>query len=311
MSRLEEYIEEVKKHIGQVGDMSETEIIRYVYIDLGKKFSFNLKFAFGNSKTKRQIYTDTIDLDEIMKNNTIVCSQSSKILEYILKKFDIDILTVEDDTDERSIRHVNNLVRQKDGKKYIIDLQDDIPNIQSHSFTKSFGLSVERNSPPVITRFELEQIDRKIGYIDSENYYSDDYLYLLKSDIGYFDTLQEKAKFVLENIEVYENRNMKYAERKWSHERILQQLFSTRELQKLVMIDCYQGDGEERTYINSIVIDNKEGADVYLYSIDECRYKQVQISELYDLINQGLVMDSQTYGLKKALKEYSKSLEER
>ncbi len=311
MSRLEEYIEEVKKHIERVGDMSETEIIRYVYIDLGKKFSFNLKFAFGNSKTKRQIYNDTSDLDGIMENNIIVCSQSSKILEYIFKKLDIDVLTVEDDTDERSIRHVNNLVRQKDGKRYIIDLQDDIPNIQSHSFTKSFGLSLERNSPPVITRFELEQIDRKIGYIDKENYYSDDYLYLLKSDIGYFDTLQEKAKFVLENIDIHENKNMKYAERKWSHERILQQLFSRKELQKLAMIDCYQGDGEEKTYKNAIVIDNKEGADVYLYSIDECRYKQVQISELYDLINQGLVLSGQTYGLKKALNEYSKSLEER
>ncbi len=72
-----------------------------------------------------------------------------------------------------------------------------------------------------MTRFEMEQMDRKLGYIDDENYYSDDYLYLLKSDIGYFTDFAEKVKFVLENIDVHENKDMQYYERKWHHKEIM------------------------------------------------------------------------------------------
>ena len=54
MSNLTKYIEEVKKNISQQEDMTETEIIRYVYLDLGKRLSFNENFLpFGSSKKKQ------------------------------------------------------------------------------------------------------------------------------------------------------------------------------------------------------------------------------------------------------------------
>lgn len=49
MSLLEKYVEKVKE---KTVNYSELEKIRYVYIDLGQKFSFDLDFSFGNTKTK-------------------------------------------------------------------------------------------------------------------------------------------------------------------------------------------------------------------------------------------------------------------
>ena len=56
MNKLTEYIKEVKKHISQQEDLTETEIIRYIYLDLGKRLSFNENFLpFGSSKKKQNL----------------------------------------------------------------------------------------------------------------------------------------------------------------------------------------------------------------------------------------------------------------
>ena len=58
MSKLSDYIEEAKEYIKQNSDMSELDIVRYIYLDLGKRFSFNLDFIFGSTNQKKQIYRD-------------------------------------------------------------------------------------------------------------------------------------------------------------------------------------------------------------------------------------------------------------
>ena len=86
MSSLEKYIEEVKEN---TENFSDIEKLRYVYLYLGKRFSFNLDFSFGNSETKKKIYNKSHksnELEQSMENNTIICKTSSTIYEYIMKK---------------------------------------------------------------------------------------------------------------------------------------------------------------------------------------------------------------------------------
>lgn len=86
MSSLEKYIEKVKE---ETKNFSDIEKLRYVYLDLGKRFSFNLDFSFGNSETKKKIYNKSHksnELEQSMENNTIICKTSSTIYEYIMKK---------------------------------------------------------------------------------------------------------------------------------------------------------------------------------------------------------------------------------
>lgn len=170
MGYLDEYILEVKKYIAIHPDITELELIRYVYLTLGERLSFNEKFLpFGNSKTRQNMYKYHSqfknDLEECLKSTKIICKSSSYILEYILRSFKVDIKTLVDQDDIRKCPHVYNIIKQKDGRTYFVDLQEDLYNIQSHYFTKNFGIDSIKEMNMVISRFEQEQIDRKIGQL--------------------------------------------------------------------------------------------------------------------------------------------------
>lgn len=311
MSNLSRYIEQIKEYKKQNPNITEEKLIRYVYLDLGQRFSFNLKFSFGNTKTKKSIYANSKiekDLNEAMESNIVICKSVSYIVEYILKNLGVNIRTVVDPKDERKCPHMYNIVTPKEGEEYIIDLQEDMENIQSHSFTKNYGLSINPNKSPVIRRFDIEQMDRKLGFVDDEHYYSDDYLYLLKSDIGYFTNFAEKVEFVLGNIDIHENKSIQYAERKWHHEKLLEEIFSKEELKRIHIIDCYQGDGEERQYKNCIAVDVSKGTDIYMYSVEQNRYCKMSIQEFARETQNGLVHLQGVPGLRQAIKDYENSM---
>lgn len=125
--------------------LTENEIVRAIYLDLGRRFSFDLEFCFGNSKTRKKIYNRAIlkkeDIEEYLKKNKAICRSLAYTVEYILKELGINIITVTMAEDDSTCPHVHNIVIPKEGESYIIDLQQDLKEIQSHSFPKSFGLS--------------------------------------------------------------------------------------------------------------------------------------------------------------------------
>lgn len=227
MSNLENYIEGVRKYCKE-NYLNELEKIRYVYIDLGRKYYFNLDFAFGNTKTRKQIYRRSKNMNSIDKSvytGEIICTTLSEIYKKIMNDLGVDVKVESEDMSFSRCPHVYNVVTDRSGIRYIVDLQRDLENIQSRAVTKAFGLSLD-DKKEIFSRFELERIDRKIGYIDNENYYSNDYLFLLKYDINFIDDFDMKAKHVIENIEINDNKKMKYAERKWHYENILEELFT-------------------------------------------------------------------------------------
>lgn len=309
MSELDKYVEKIKEYIKQNPNITEEKIIRYVYLDLGQRFSFDLNFAFGNSKTRRAIYSKSKDrntLETVMRNGDGNCKSISNVLKYVLQEIGVNIITEIVDTPLTKCPHVYNIITQKDGKMYSVDLQMDLENIQSHSFTRRYGLSIDESMPPTLRRFDIEKMDRELGYIDDEHYYADDYLYMLKSDIDYFSDCGEKIRFVLENIDICENRNIKYAERKWHHECILRKVLPKHDLNKIHMLDCYLEENGEKRYVNYIVVDNKGKREVYVYDIEQSGYKMISMDEFASEVINGLVVLQKVQGLNKKLK----SLEE-
>lgn len=306
MSGLDKYVEWIEKYIEEHPDITEEKIIRYVYLDLGKRFSFDLNFAFGNSKIKRNIYKKSKDIDtlenaiEIYEGN---CKVISNVLKYVLKKIGVDITTEVVDNLYTKCPHVYNIITQKDGKRYSVDLQMDLKNIQSHSFTKRYGLSLDTEKPPIFKRFDIEKMDRELGYIDDIHYYSDDYLYMLKADLDLFSDYGEKIKFLLEHIDICENKQIKYAERKWNHESILRKVLSKKELKKIQLIDCYVIEKGEKKYMNYIAVDNKGKTEIYEYDIDQNAYKKISLDEFAIKVKKGLVVLQKIQGLNKKLKK--------
>ena len=291
---LDEYIEYIKKYVEEHPTILEEEIVRYVYLDLGKKLSFDENFKpFGNSKKRQQIYKSSeyiTVLNKCIETKKAICNSMAHILVHVLSKLGITILAITDPNDDRKTPHVSNLIIPKNGRKpYYIDLQEDLYRIQMHGFTPNFGLNA-------FSRFEIETMDRKFGYIDNENYYTDDYIYTLKADACLFENFNEKVKFILENIEVYENPNMSYPDRQWYHVRILEKFFNINEFDynssrgKIRILDCYKTINEQRKYYMVIVVDTKDEPDIYVYNEKESKYSKIEFKNFAYAVKNGLTM---------------------
>ena len=283
MENLDNYIEYIKTLITQ--DMKEEEKIMLVYIDLGKQLFYDIDFKFGNRKKREEIFRTSgsdYKLDEIFENKKIVCRTSSKILEYILKNLGINITTEIIIDDNQKYHHTYNIIYPKDkSEPYIIDLQDDLENIQFHTLTKSFGLSLENPKEYVISRQKQKEIHKKIGYISDKNPYTEEYLYLLKQTIDCMNTPFEKIDFVLKNIEPIDNIPTKYWERGWRHKQIIDILFSNTETRnKLHRVECYKlYEGNNKQYINCYYAQIKEEIYVYLYDEEKNEYVRYDIEQ--------------------------------
>lgn len=309
MSTLEKYIEKVKQ---ETENFSDIEKLRYVYLDLGKKFQFDLNFTFGNTKNKKKIYEHSQSEDELnksMDSNTGICKSISYIFEYVMKKLGINITTIVNPEDDRKCPHMYNIVTARDGNKYIFDLQEDMRFIKAHLRTRYFGMAIKNRKQTIISRFDLEQIDKKLGYVTGDLYYTNEYLELLKMDMSLFEDFGEKVQFVLENAEAYTDENMGYADRRWRMEDLIGNankpglLFSWEEKRKIHIVDCYREKDGKKDYELCIAVDVSGGTDIYTFSEKENSFVKKTMEEFAELMENGLVTIQGINGLRQVLKE--------
>lgn len=301
MNNLDKYIEKKKKELQKKNITEELEIIRYIYLDLGNRFSFNEKFLpFGSSKSKQNLYKyhsrNIADLNLCMDTNKVICKSLSYILEYVLKSFDVDIKTVVEKIEHIACPHVYNYIKLKDGRKFFVDLQEDINNIQTHSFVSNFGLVSPTTWDLVITRQEQEALDRKLGFIDKNNGYSDEYLDLLHLMVDGMEDFREKANFILENIDIVPTTKMGYIDRQWHHRKILENFFDSKEFDyqgnsgKIRMYDCYKDINGKRRYYNFVLVLDKGEVDVYIYNKKDSCYKKMAVKNCVNCLANGIMV---------------------
>ena len=295
-SYLSDYVKNLKIYIKENKGLKEEEIVRYVYLDLGKKFCFDENFFFGKS-AKKHIYFSADNfykLDDAFKNYIITCRSASKILNYILSAVGIKIEVVIDCENNEKCPHVYNVITPKDGsKKYIIDLQDDMIYIHFHEQTKNFGLSLDKKSY-VVSLQKQKYIDEKLGYISKQNPYNDEYIDLLKYYLEMFDDEYEKIDFLLKNIDPVKLYSMQYWERRWNHDRLLEHLLGKETQDKIRIIEFFKKDeNSKRTYINGFYVNTPFGVLVYLYSDKDYCYNSYTIDEYAKLSKEENIINRQ------------------
>ena len=309
MSNLEAYIEKIKTKTQELNDI---EKLRYVYIDLGKRFVFDLDFSFGNTKSKQKIYhkSGTLDgIEEGLENNVIICKTLAKMYEYIMNSLGINLRTIVDDSDSRKYPHVYNILKSEDGQTYIFDLQEDMRNIKAHLRTKYFGVQEEDTLKTIVSRWNLDQIDKKIGYVSKDIGYTDEYLDLIRINMNFISDFKQKVEFVLDEIEAYSDKKMGYADRRWRMEDMIGSdgreglLFSASESKKIHIIDCYKDINGKRVYKLGVLVDGKGEPDIYLFSEEKNMYEKKNLNDFADLILDGWVNMQGVQGLKQVLKK--------
>ena len=302
MNSLQLYIDKI---IEKTKDYNQLEKVRYVYIELGKIMSFDLDFSFGNTKSKLKIYNDCkknlVHLQNYFENQIIICKSLSYLLEYILKKLAIKTETIVEKSEQVKYQHVWNLITLNNGLTFKVDLQSDLQNIQGHLRTKYFGLHADTNIE-IISPEKIEKLDKKIGYIKEDNYYTNDYIYLIMTALQNNIPIDKKIDLILQNIDAYcDNKKMRYAERRWYYYEFIFSLLTDKETNKVHFIDAYKNKNE---YTVCVVVDMLFGEDkVYLFNNENQKFLGMNLQQLALEINNGLTITSGIKGLRKYLKK--------
>lgn len=294
MNELNKLINHFKE---QKNNLSELELVRYVYIYLGKILSFDINFLFGNTELRKQIYRkcskDEKELNKNLENQQAICKSIAYLIEYILNKLDIKVESITDYYENVPYPHLSNIVFLKNGLSFPIDLQHDLENIQTNYRTSHFGDNISDEI--------LEQIDYKIGYIKEEQNYTEEYLYMLELALTPNLPLPQKIKFILDNIDVYcDISNMKYSERKNYYYNFIQKFIDKKEKNKLHFIDCYKMTIGLKEYQFCVIIDIPNNDNiVYIYSNQLQKFQEYNLEDITNLLKQGYVFLGNIPGIKK------------
>ena len=151
-------IEDMPKELNQI------EMARYIYIQLGKYFSYDEKYKISeNDEEKREIFDRDI---EDIENDKVVCTSLSRIYERLLKRVGINAKTVLI-PGERLGHAVTEI--EIDGRKYLTGLVRDLMRIKTGFKTNEFMIDNpdrfgEDSEFTALSDEELKKIDDKIGY---------------------------------------------------------------------------------------------------------------------------------------------------
>ena len=328
---LDEHVEYLKNYINQFKNITEVELIRIVYIYLGKIFKFDARYGFGNRKAKEKMYDSTIliktyyydydtfnnkvikdividenKINKCIKDGYAICTIISGALKYILnklkeelqEKFELEFdIEVKPELPKYGIKQVNqhvyNIVTFRNGKKAILDLEQDLEAIQSLRKTNNFLKDIETGSK-LQSDEEIREIDvNKANYIP-EGFYFDDMIGYLKKAISNPElTLEAKVKMIIDNIGVYTRtyKEMGYVQRRNYHHMFFKEALDSEELlEKIEFRDCfYEGEDKNKSYRTCIFIELPQNKHkIYMFSLEKYKYEEIAQEQLADMMNGGL-----------------------
>ena len=179
-------------------DLSEIEIVRWIYIKLGMLFNYDYRIA-GDINIRNKV----IDYDSGYISNYQTCTKISEILNKVFSEIGINSKTVmrENEVVIYDYKHTANEVTLSTGEKYLLDLTIDLYLIQSGCQTREFA-SFDKGDYESISNSKLQAIDEKLGLIKDE--YTDKKILDKKSVINGIDysmmTNDEELIYKIEKI---------------------------------------------------------------------------------------------------------------
>lgn len=323
MGAFQEYVAELDSKIENLkiakGNISELEILRLIYIDLGQKMNFDIHYTFGNKRQKKLIYNRIVceeEFDRAIESREIICKSLAYMIDMILPRYGFKSTVVYECDEYGKIKcgaHVYNVIESLDGKRFIIDLEEDLEYIQTGAKTKYFAIDVHDESTCVYDDVEIRKIDQEIGYIP-EGIYMEDILWMMDKAVSGNISDDELFEFVLDNLNKYRNiTNMGYRDRILYYERMFEYFFNDKRLdfngkpsiKRIEKYDCYKIIGGKRQYI-SCIITNFASEKIYLFDYEKNSYRKITIGEFAHMAQNGLEVPNS--GRAKRLKRFNSKM---
>ena len=208
---LNRIIDEMYQKHGKEG-LSELEKARYLYIELGKLFRYNMNYLTIYERKQDYIYFSPVDFDNITTNSWI-CVQMSDIYVEALKRVGINASTQKDinGQDDYEFIHRYSVINLSDGRSIIADLIYDLPFIQLGMKTNYFGTNSENGQKDLLSEDEIKKIDDKIGYTfgisTSNKNYTETFLEMIKEELNDPEKMRDYVKNVYDGEE-YKKENL-------------------------------------------------------------------------------------------------------
>ncbi len=293
--KVKQLAQEIKEQMPD--GLNELEILRYIYIYIGKRKNFNPEYYFGNSKTKKQIYMLTnkeINNEEFLtEKRNLVCTSIASLFKKVAREFDIDVDLFKEENENGA--HIYNIAHLKGLKTIKLDLQMDLNNIHSNKRTEYFG--------PItylwdgLEEKEIEKIDKKIGYKKKGKNYKDDDIELLMKQVKNKNS-KDALEFLLGNEKFLEGLNEEegYVEA-IAYVRTAFDLNKWRYDTYPYLIHCYRDEDiykrplKERQYSMCIMNKYKGDYDIYMYRKKQRVFERVSPKRMKKLMEQGLKID--------------------
>lgn len=281
-------------------NLTQIEQARYIYLQLGKLFTFDEKYWLGNSKTRRTIYraAKKVHSPKDLKSNKVICVSISNTYISLLEKMGIEAEAVHAEDD----LHVYTIFKV-DGVEYEADLQRDMKFIQAHRKTRSFGREPDYSTRKLISDEQMQEMDDKFGY----TYEGDEYLAILidrlRDKLELLPNMEQKIEYALKKIESFEaDTDMGFVEKMLYYEMILPDVLSSKESKKVQIMDMYVEEDGERKYTCCISANKEKNEYVrYMYSEKTGTFLPIDEQELIKLMSEGLrtVGNKKIQGLRK------------
>lgn len=281
-------------------NLTQMEQARYIYLQLGKLFTFDEKYWLGNSKTRRMIYKSAkkIKTPKDLKNNKVICVSLTNMYNSLLQRMGIEAEAVHAEDD----LHVYTIFKV-DGVEYEADLQRDMKFIQAHRKTRSFGREPDYSTRKLISDEQMQEMDDKFGY----TYEGDEYLAILidrlRDKLELLPNMEQKIEYALKKIESFEaDTDMGFVEKMLYYEMILPDVLSSKESKKVQIMDMYVEEDGERKYTCCISANKEKNEYVrYMYSEKTGTFLPIDEQELIKLMSEGLrtVGNKKIQGLRK------------
>lgn len=208
---------DIRKLESLENDNLDIGVVRYAIKEISKKFYRDYTFFFDkeNLKDRKDIYDKKFDLNNV-KNFNIVCKSYCDIIQEALKKqYDIDCELISPFDDY--FKHVDLLIKTKNGKQYIIDPLSDLIEMQVGMRTNNFASKTYYDNmyKDIIEKVdflddkELEKIDNIIGY-KNNGVYLDDFLEIVRKKLENIEELVTNNKKVYKDLIGEEPEEDKY-----------------------------------------------------------------------------------------------------
>ena len=284
-------------------NLTQIEQARYIYLQLGKLFTFDEKYWLGNSKTRKMIYKSArkIHTPKDLKSNKVIWVSLTNTYNGLLQRMGIEAEAVHAEDD----LHVYSIFKI-DGVEYEADLQRDMKFIQAHRKTRLFGREPDYSTRKLISDEQMQEMDEKFGY----TYEGDENLYILinrlKEKLKQFSSVGKKTEYALKQIGQFEeDSDMGFVEKMLYYEMILPDVLNEKEAKKIQIMDMYVENDGERKYTCCISANNEKNSyERFIYSEKTGTFLPIDERDLIKLMDEGLrtVGNKKIRGLTKSTK---------